>query len=157
MKTGNQMSQVMRKPVFRNVPTGKTRTSQLCYRNFGHNIYKHNTLSMKKRIKTFIPLHGCAAWADLHLSKCCCHDINRFCHDVAQITFEQKRRLHCQFLWKRESVYQERTFFFMKAQKFSWEPPHDKTNKMTVRQAKTQISLGIRPVWSVFTVHSVGS
>ena len=28
------------------------------------------------------------------------------------------------------------------------EPPHLKTNKMTVRPAKTQISLGIRPVWS---------
>ena len=30
----------------------------------------------------------------------------------------------------------------------SYEPPHDKTNKMTVRPAKTQISLGICPVWS---------
>ena len=30
----------------------------------------------------------------------------------------------------------------------TFEPPHDKTNKMTVRTAKTQISLGIRPVWS---------
>ena len=30
----------------------------------------------------------------------------------------------------------------------NFEPPHDKTNKMTVRPAKTQISLGIRPVWS---------
>ena len=29
-----------------------------------------------------------------------------------------------------------------------FEPSHDKTNKMTVRPAKTQISLGIRPVWS---------
>ena len=28
------------------------------------------------------------------------------------------------------------------------KPPHDKTNKMSVRPAKTQISLGIRPVWS---------
>ena len=28
------------------------------------------------------------------------------------------------------------------------EPRHDKTNKMSVRQAKTQISLGIHPVWS---------
>ena len=28
------------------------------------------------------------------------------------------------------------------------EPPHDKTNRMTVPSAKTQISLGIRPVWS---------
>ena len=30
---------------------------------------------------------------------------------------------------------------------FRFEPPHDKTNKMTVRPAKTQISLGIHPVW----------
>ena len=28
------------------------------------------------------------------------------------------------------------------------EPRHNKTNKMSVRPAKTQISLGIRPVWS---------
>ena len=28
------------------------------------------------------------------------------------------------------------------------EPLHDKTNKMTLRPAKTQINLGIRPVWS---------
>ena len=27
-----------------------------------------------------------------------------------------------------------------------------KTNKMSVRPSKTQISLGIRPVWSVFAV-----
>ena len=30
----------------------------------------------------------------------------------------------------------------------SFEPQHDKTNKMSVRPAKTQISLDIRPVWS---------
>ena len=29
-----------------------------------------------------------------------------------------------------------------------FEPRHDKTNKVTVRPAKTQISLGIRSVWS---------
>ena len=29
-----------------------------------------------------------------------------------------------------------------------FEPRHEKTNKMSVRPAKTQISLGIRPVWS---------
>ena len=33
------------------------------------------------------------------------------------------------------------------------EPPHDKTNKMTCVPAKTQISLGERPVWRVFTVY----
>ena len=30
----------------------------------------------------------------------------------------------------------------------TYEPRHDKTNKVTVRPAKTQISLGIHPVWS---------
>ena len=34
----------------------------------------------------------------------------------------------------------------------TYELRYDKTNKMTVRPAKTQISLGICPVWSVFTV-----
>ena len=35
-------------------------------------------------------------------------------------------------------------FFFL----LRIEPPHDKTNKVSVRLAKTQISLDIRPVWS---------
>ena len=30
----------------------------------------------------------------------------------------------------------------------AYEPPHNKTDKVAVRPAKTQISLGIRPVWS---------
>ena len=34
---------------------------------------------------------------------------------------------------------------------------NDKTNKMSLRPAKTQISLGIRPVWSEFAVRSMGS
>ena len=33
-------------------------------------------------------------------------------------------------------------------QERQFEPGHDKTNKMRVRPAKTQISLGSRPVWS---------
>ena len=33
-------------------------------------------------------------------------------------------------------------------QNYTDEPPHVKTNKMTVHTAKTQISLGICPVWS---------
>ena len=28
-----------------------------------------------------------------------------------------------------------------------YEPPRDKTNNVAVRPAKTQINLGIRPVW----------
>ena len=34
----------------------------------------------------------------------------------------------------------------------SFEPPHDKTNNVAVRPEKTQISLGIRPVWSKSSV-----
>ena len=30
----------------------------------------------------------------------------------------------------------------------AYEPPRDNTNNVAVRPAKTQISLGIRPVWS---------
>ena len=33
-----------------------------------------------------------------------------------------------------------------KSESATYKPPHDKTNKMTVRPAKTQVSLGIRPV-----------
>ena len=40
---------------------------------------------------------------------------------------------------------------------YIFEPRHEKTNKMSVRPAKTQISLGIHQVWSIFVVHSVGS
>ena len=37
------------------------------------------------------------------------------------------------------------------------EPPHDKTNKMTVRPVNTRISLGIRPGWfeSLLGAHAV--
>ena len=37
---------------------------------------------------------------------------------------------------------------YLKIMRTWYDTPHDKTNKMTVRPAKTQISLGIRPVWS---------
>ena len=32
------------------------------------------------------------------------------------------------------------------------EPRHDKTNKMSVHPSKTQISLGICPVWSEYSL-----
>ena len=34
------------------------------------------------------------------------------------------------------------------------EPRHDKTNKMAVRRSKSQISLGIRPVWSESSLYA---
>ena len=38
------------------------------------------------------------------------------------------------------------TFSVVPSPKVKFEPRHDKTNKMSVRPAKTQVSLGIRPV-----------
>ena len=51
-----------------------------------------------------------------------------------------------------ESYFKAITFFFQLCFTASRlvEPRHDKTNKVTVRPAKTQISLG-------FTVHLMGS
>ena len=46
---------------------------------------------------------------------------------------------------------------FSRQNNAKYQPPRDKINKMTVHPAKTKISLGIRPVWSVFTGRSVGS
>ena len=37
---------------------------------------------------------------------------------------------------------------FTNSDHWTFEPRHDKTNKMSVRPSKTQISLGIHPVWS---------
>ena len=36
----------------------------------------------------------------------------------------------------------------LQKERIIYEPRHDKTNKMSVRPAKTQISLGVLPVWS---------
>ena len=45
---------------------------------------------------------------------------------------------------KSVSLRRAKTELFVK----KFEPRHDKTNKVTVHPAKTQISLGIHPVWS---------
>ena len=45
-------------------------------------------------------------------------------------------------LWDDSSAEKKTTT----KKKKTCEPRHDKTNKVTVRPAKTQISLGIRPV-----------
>ena len=41
-----------------------------------------------------------------------------------------------------------------KKQTSSYEPRHDKTNKVTMHPAKSQISLGVHSVLSVFTWHN---
>ena len=43
------------------------------------------------------------------------------------------------------------------ASNIKWATTWQNQHKMSVHPAKTKISLGIRPVWSVFAVHSMGS
>ena len=58
-------------------------------------------------------------------------------------------------VFMQETIYHVRTemrqslvYYTMKKTFKGIEPPHDKTNKMTMGPAKTQISLDIRLVWS---------
>ena len=63
-----------------------------------------------------------------------------------QKEFQTKTSLslgHLDQIWKM--LYKRKYSGVWKTKK---EPPHDKTNKITVHPAKTQISLDIRPVWS---------
>ena len=55
------------------------------------------------------------------------------------------------FKWQYKPVFHDLHWFSgveMSRYRNPYEPRHDKTNKVTVRPAKIQISLGIRPVWS---------
>ena len=50
------------------------------------------------------------------------------------------------------SIYLGKALEKLSGKENAYDPPPDKTNKTTVRPAKTQISLGIRPVWSEFSL-----
>ena len=61
--------------------------------------------------------------------------------------------LHClprSHSWDARHIWIKNTVHGVNFQlkEMEFEPPHDKTNKVTVCPAKTQISLGIRPVLS---------
>ena len=85
------------------------------------------------------------------------HNVQQSLKYYSQASVESKRsfrKLQCirpaedasLFLWKSYCMLSN---VWRKGQVLLWiEPPHDKTNKMTVHPAKTRISLGNRPVWS---------
>ena len=64
-----------------------------------------------------------------------------FCHDAARL----KTMSFVWLIWKE--ILWKYSIQSLKKQ-LAYEPPRDKTNNVAVRPAKTQISLGIRPVWS---------
>ena len=51
-------------------------------------------------------------------------------------------------LWQLSACHLTVSRFLLSQRQATYEPRHDKINKITVRPAKTQISLGIRPIWS---------
>ena len=58
-----------------------------------------------------------------------------------------------QMFWRPGAYLVTYTVIQVRGEANKYEPPHDKTNRMTVHPAKTQINLGIR----VFAARSVGS
>ena len=54
----------------------------------------------------------------------------------------------CEATFQPVDFVKGRGMWAVKNQNSVFESPHDKTNKVTVRPAKTQISLGICPDWS---------
>ena len=128
-----------------------------------------------RTVKTLIRLGGCPGWSESSLAT---QLLCWFCHVTAYMAKQLKQKLKTtrnnpslsrsmHYLGfkkkKKETKWRNKTskgfenitvalscssrhqvsFVFLN------EPRHDKTNKMSVRPAKTQISLGIRPAWSV--------
>ena len=79
------------------------------------------------------------SWNSFQLSQLVCHYWKTISVSVSWIS--AKLKIH-RSKKKKKKKYNK----FKKTKSF--EPPHDKTNKMSVRPAKTHTSLGIRPVWS---------
>ena len=119
-------------------------------------------------------LGGCPGWTESSLSahlfchvwlKCpCCLKGGGYLYSDYRVwdswLAKQKSGSNCPFFSRSHKNYAH--YFLMKNCRKNYpliiikyaplEPPHDRTNKMTLRQAKTQISLGIRPVWSEFSL-----
>ena len=57
------------------------------------------------------------------------------------------KRFHIEFYANvKKNVMRRICAAYVDSMKKHFKPPHDKTNKMTLCPAKTEISLGIRPV-----------
>ena len=76
--------------------------------------------------------------------------------DISEL-YVRRMIIYTHFRWKNGAQTKVGEFFFCILSnlnstcchsKWNMEPPHDKINNVVVRPAKTQISLGIRPVWS---------
>ena len=120
----------------------------------------------EKRTRDLTPLDSCAwAFEGTQMAQ----SWGAFSHDLAQFFYERDLitnwfQLSHHYAFFRPSILVKTCFthWYLKfheqgiselfcmfyPQTLKIEPSHDKTNKMTVRTAKTQISLGSRPVWS---------
>ena len=124
-----QLSHAMRKPVFAGFMTRRNWPSQLqrlarVLKFWIEQVYVLYYLGSENK--------GCAGWS--------VHGFVRIRH---KLVFSCRGSHYC-FPDHAHSVQ------YILAIKMTriYKPPHEKSNKMTVRPAKTQLSLGIRPVWS---------
>ena len=97
----------------------------------------------KRTAKTLIRLGGCPGWSESSLGA----------HAILLVlsrcgSFATDRSNMCKLTTAEFNANKSRECNPIPRNNPKFEPRHDKTNKMSVRQAKTQISLGIRPVWS---------
>ena len=74
-----------------------------------------------------------------------CLDDIEWNRDIRPLSWKKKRKKKDKYKTKKTS---KQCDHHPENHYYCNEPRHDKTNKMSVRPAKTQISLGIRPVWS---------
>ena len=78
-----------------------------------------------------------------HMNLICCHDNETF--NLQKLFKNHLRRSHKGAGWSWNLI---EMFIKFASTKMLFELPHDKTNKVSVPPAKTQISLGVYPVWS---------
>ena len=121
----------------------RTHDGIICYKKI-----KTKTVSYKISTEILIAFETSSEF--FNLSNICSFKKGGFAYLVFQIWQHIVQQSHFLLLYSRCSVWQ---FLSLNCNLTGkeianiHEPPHDKTNKMTVCPAKTQISLGIRPVW----------
>ena len=101
-------------------------------------IYSCNSLRM-------VNIYLCLLLGNLHTNRCIqWHPFNCLSSHLSN----NEVPLYIIFCWEEnlnQNLHQKHVMWLWQCIN---EPPHDKTNNVAVRPAKTQISLGIRPVWS---------
>ena len=140
------LSQNMTKPTKRPVRPAKTQISLGI-----HPVWSESSLSAWRSIGCLATLKVQSNDSDQTAQMHICHFIGFVMRSSSFNTIFHFPRTPC-FLSTEPENYRIKIISYADVSlwkcELSSEPRHNKTNKMSVRPAKTQISLGICPVWS---------